>query len=171
MILQTQQNIRHCDKQLTIARYTHNFDAPGKTRNFIDEVTHALTANIFFSSLLLPSGSINYDAPPSPENQALFHFLLDKMDAKSQTTFRSFDTKLGTYVLKKIFKKISTSTSRQPQIDQAQHKIRTNKWDPTSQSLCNFTAAFSDLKSILANMEDKPSPSQYRRWWITLLHS
>ena len=91
------------------------------------------------------------------------------MDAKSQTTFRSFITKLGTYVLKKIFMKISTSMSRQLQIDQAQHKIRTNKWDPTSQSLRDFTAAFSNLKSILANMPDKPSPSQYRRWWITLL--
>ena len=91
------------------------------------------------------------------------------MDAKPQTTFHSFDTKLGTYALKKVFKKISTSASRQLQIDQAQQKIRTNKWDPSTQSLRNFTTAFSDLKSILSNIPHKPLSSQYRRWWITLL--
>ena len=160
----------HHDKHLTIAKYTHNFDTPGKTRNFIHEVTHALTANPFYSSLLLDSGSINYDAPPFPENQALFHFLLDKMDVKSQMTFRSFDTKLATYVvLKKIYKKISTVAFCQVQINQAQHQIQNNKWDPSSQSLREFTATFSDLKSILSNMPNKPSQSEYCRWRITLL--
>ena len=85
----------------------------------------------------------------------------------SQTTFRSFDKKLGTYILKKIYK-ISTVVSRQVQIDQAQHQIRNNKWDPSTQSLPDFTATFSDLKSILSNMPIKPSPATYRRWWITL---
>jgi len=50
-----------------ITKYTYNFDAPSKTRNFIDEATHALIANLFYSSLLLPSGSINYDVLLSPE--------------------------------------------------------------------------------------------------------
>jgi len=91
-----QDNTCHRDKYLTIAKYTHTFDAPGRTRNFINEVTQAVSANAYYSSLLLPDGSINYDAPPSSANRTLFHFLLEKFDAKSQTTFRSFDTKLGT---------------------------------------------------------------------------
>lgn len=45
------------------------------------------------------------------------------MDAKSQTTFRSFDIKLGTHVLKIIYKKILTSV----QIEQALTKIRNDR--------------------------------------------
>ena len=131
--------------------------------------TYALTANAFYSSLLLPSGAINYNASPSPENKTLFHLLLEKMDAKSQTTFRSFDTKLGTNVLKKIHKKISTVASRQVQINQAQHQIRNSKWDPSTQTLRKFTAFISDLKSVLSNMPRKPTQAEYRSWWINLL--
>ena len=72
-------------------------------------------------------------------------------------------------MLKKISKKISTSVSREVQIDLAQHKIRNEFWNPASQSLRDFTATSSDLESILSNSVPKPTPSQYRHWWIKFL--
>ena len=86
------------------------------------------------------------------------------MDAKSQTTLCSYDTKLGIYVLKKIYKKISTSASREVQIDP-----RFATTSGTHLPNRSVTAAFGDLKSILSNSVPKLTPSKYRRWWIKLL--
>jgi hypothetical protein len=170
-ILHTNSTTRHKDKQLSISKYNHSFDAPGKTRNFLDEVTHALMACPFYTPLLLPDCSINYNAPSCSVNRTLFHFLLERMDQKSQTIFRSFDEKTGTKVLKKIHKKISTVASRQVQVDQAIHQITTCKWDPAILTLTQFTAFVCDLKSILSTKPIKPTPEEYRRWWIKLLPS
>ena len=94
-------------------KYTHNFDAPGKTRNFIvDAVTHALTVNFFYSSLLLPSGS-TMAAGYAGLNKGIELFMLT-MNVIYLKTFKSHPSILN------IIPSIPTSTS--------QHKpISTNR--------------------------------------------
>jgi hypothetical protein len=91
------------------------------------------------------------------------------MDNKAQITFRSYETKLGTHVLKKIQKQISTPASKIVQIKAALKKMESDTWDPSKTSLRDFTASFSEWKSVLSTMKVKPTSDQYKSWWINLL--
>jgi hypothetical protein len=72
-------------------------------------------------------------------------------------------------VLKKIQKQISTPASKIVQIKVALKEMESDTWDPSKTFLRDFTALFSEWKSVLSTMRVKPTSDQYRSWWINLL--